>query len=653
MRQQELLLLHLLLLASLLLGEQQPAMASLTRKHLQQLLHQQLQHQVHQQHVQLQLKRLPLLSRMQPAFVTLKASPAAVASEGGQQQQHQHHIRCLRSGPNSSLGALRMARCTSSSGSSSSSRPGEMSPFCRMRLLDAEARRLFPGAVPLACTEVPLPSSSSSNSKGEEVETWYFLLHGILGSRRNLRGLASALPPGRAFCFDLRCHGSSGRGPLSLPLMSQDLLAQIWLMLKDEARSKHISPAPVAAVNMTSSSSSSCCCYSKLLELPHWRGMEEIKALFSALKKRLVLIGHSMGGLTAMQAGLDGGPLNLFGALVILDISPSPFCLIPESLASDPQHVAAKESTAIFIPSSSSSSSGSSSRVYHEVSCCQDVGRVSQAPREGAYSSAALVGVLSDVWLPAFASKLAVAKALQQLQPPVKPAVLSWLLMSLTTEAQRRAELEHLLRDNKPGVVDTEERQRQGVLFPEEEPRPPLLPAQQQQQQQQGGERLMWQLDLPKLQSLVSSLRSLGLAAIPLSLHDQRLSVGEQQRPAYRGPTLFLRAAPNHHAAHQRLSSTAARLVMPTLHSLLRRQEQQQHQQQWYAATHSSTQTLLLPSLMRRAASAAAAADAHASACDSTLSSQGIEAALTSSSRICCCCCSGHRPAKEATFEQL
>ncbi|OEH74392.1 alpha beta fold family domain-containing protein [Cyclospora cayetanensis] len=182
--------------------------------------------------------------------------------------------------------------------------------------------------------------------------------------------------------------------PEAVPLAS----TEIYLLLREEAAKRGLHPSSVSTHLFTSGSR-------KVLP-PHGEGVQHVQALAKALGIRLVLIGHSMGGLVCMQTALDALDSSLFKALVVLDIAPSPYLLHPQAVAQ-------------MVP----------------------------PPREGAYSSAALVGILLDLPLPLFTSKAAAAKALQQLQPPVKPAVLQWLLLSLATETHREAELKHLLRE--------------------------------------------------------------------------------------------------------------------------------------------------------------------------------------------------------------
>ncbi|XP_026194589.1 uncharacterized protein LOC34617899 [Cyclospora cayetanensis] len=507
----------------------------------------------------------PDISQVQRTQRCFHLPSALRSSSTASHQRQQLHQQGRSSNDPAVTAAYRSMATTTSSGPGSSSSNGgigDFSPHCHLRLLSEEARCLFPEAVPLASTEVPLRCSSSSNSRthgstasnsSSKEEVWYFLLHGILGGRRNLRSLAlgmiasetAAHGVSRAFCFDLRGHGCSGRGALRIHLMARDLYAQIYLLLREEAAKRGLHPSSVSTHLFTSGSR-------KVLP-PHGEGVQHVQALAKALGIRLVLIGHSMGGLVCMQTALDALDSSLFKALVVLDIAPSPYLLHPQAVA---QSVSSKETTSIFVPSAASTvtttdaatPSSSSDSTSSSSECCLDVGRMVPPPREGAYSSAALVGILLDLPLPLFTSKAAAAKALQQLQPPVKPAVLQWLLLSLTTETHREAELKHLLREQVH--VGNAERMSQGVVLPSEtDPqdheslKQHLQQPQLQQQQEQQTERLMWHLDLHHLGALVSRNRSLGLSAAPLSVHDPQQSLSEGHREPYKAPTLFIRGS--------------------------------------------------------------------------------------------------------------
>ncbi|CDJ56267.1 hydrolase, alpha/beta fold family domain-containing protein, putative [Eimeria maxima] len=472
--------------------------------------------------------------------------------------------------------------CTStgsSSGTGSSSSNSEFGPYCHLRLLDEETRILFPEALPLAATEVLTTATSSTTSSSSEYETWYLALHGILGGRRNLRsyvaGLAKAMQTeeparnnttsstnsrssstsrSRAFTFDLRGHGCSSRGPISVHLMARDLYAQLYQLLKETAEQRGI-PLPSSTTSNGSSSSSS-----SSSTLPHWEGMRRVAGLLDLLQIRLVLIGHSFGALVCMQAALDAAELPLFAATVILDISPSPYLLNPDHLSPDSP---AKETTTIFLPNSGSinSSSSNSSRIL----CCLDVGRRVPRPKEGVYASSALIDLLLDLPLPLFASRAAVALALQQVQPPIKPAVINWLLLSLSSRSTREKELLHLLRQQTrfsqgdrqgQGVYLPSEQQqqqqhypqppRQPQMQPQEQPQLEQQPQEQQEQQKQehdDGDGLCWHLDLPALHALTATNRSFGLAAAPLSIHDPSLPAAVAARGVYRHPILFVRGS--------------------------------------------------------------------------------------------------------------
>lgn len=475
---------------------------------------------------------------------------------------------------------------TRNTDSRTSSSTSDFSPNCHLRLLDEEALQLFPSAVPLACTELPARANCSSkhdntSSSNGEHETWYMILHGILGGRRNLRSLAANIicgntettaqsstscshqrgaPRGRqrAFCFDLRGHGCSGRGELKLHLMARDVYAQIYLLLTELAKKRRVDIGSLLAE--TGSGANSKNGSNSGVLLPHWPGIMRVHALSKALGVRLVLVGHSFGGMVCMQSALDTLGLPVFAAVVVLDIAPSPYLLQPHLLSPE---VASRESTSIFIPfdtnsstkssSSKRSTSSESGNSSSRIACCLDVARLVPPPKEGGYSSAALISILADISLPLFSTKAAVAKVLQQLQPPINPAVINWLLLSLSTNKQRTAELEHLTRQQT--CVSDGARIKQGVVMPHEMQRQQdMQQLQQHLVEKQFDDALCWHLDLLALQELVATNISMGLAAAPLSVHNPELTAAPGtatatgtsatgSRPSYTGPCLFVRGA--------------------------------------------------------------------------------------------------------------
>ncbi|PHJ23134.1 alpha beta fold family protein [Cystoisospora suis] len=232
-------------------------------------------------------------------------------------------------------------------------------------------------------------------------------LHGLLGSKRNMRSFSSLLNSSQIITPDLRNHGQSGwRTSMRLSDLSSDLL---YFLRKHEDLFSPISSSSPRDKDHTSHLLSS-----SSLPGDELNSRDNDKAIPKEReerrgRKKVVLVGHSLGGLTIMHAALQSlkyrnllpSSLSIDG-LVVLDIAPIHYSSYLSTRGKKEEEKEKEEEE--------SPGGKKKARIL---------------------STSEVVSLLADLPMSAFTDKRQLERTLKATDPPLSDSIVNWLLTSV------------------------------------------------------------------------------------------------------------------------------------------------------------------------------------------------------------------------------